>query len=467
MQVPILSGIYTDEKSDFRTSYPRNMMPIPKFQGISDGYLRPSDGTISAINTSGLDRGGINWNGLHYRLLGTTLYKIASDGTLTSYGTISGADRVKFTYSFDRLGICADNKLYYLQGGTLTQVTDPDLGIALDVVWADGYFITTDGANIVVTELTDPTSVDPLKYGSSEVNPDPIVAIHKIRNEIYAVNRHTIEVFTNQGGSGFPYVRIDGAQITRGAISRNATVKFDDSVVFLGGRENEPIALWLGINGTSTKISTREVDQILALYTQDQLIADAVLEERIYDSHKLIYVHLSDKTLCCDLGASSELSKPIWFILTSGVNETGAYNSRNFTYVYDKWYCGHLTENKIGYLTNTTQKQWGQKVTWSFETVMLYNESKVGFISEIELVSLTGRAVLGDTPTIGTNHSQDGMQYSMERYTNAGMIGDRLKRIIWRRQGRILRNRIQKFFGDSDCFCSFARLEVQIEGGIW
>jgi hypothetical protein len=46
--------------------------------------------------------------------------------------------------------------------------------------------------------LNDPTAVDPLKYGSSEADPDPILAIRKIRNEVYALNRHTVEVFDTE-----------------------------------------------------------------------------------------------------------------------------------------------------------------------------------------------------------------------------------------------------------------------------
>ena len=44
MQIPILDGIYTDNNSDFRTAYPVNLIPVPKGQGISAGYLRPAEG---------------------------------------------------------------------------------------------------------------------------------------------------------------------------------------------------------------------------------------------------------------------------------------------------------------------------------------------------------------------------------------------------------------------------------------
>jgi hypothetical protein len=87
---------------------------------------------------------------------------------------------------------------------TLTQNTDPDLGTVLDVVWVDGYWMTTDGEFLVVTDLTNPLAVDPFKYGSSEVDPDPVKALLKVRNEVYALNRHTIEAFDNVGGCGLP-----------------------------------------------------------------------------------------------------------------------------------------------------------------------------------------------------------------------------------------------------------------------
>ena len=44
MQIPIVSGIYTDNGPDLRTAYPVNFFVTPKGSGISDSYLRPADG---------------------------------------------------------------------------------------------------------------------------------------------------------------------------------------------------------------------------------------------------------------------------------------------------------------------------------------------------------------------------------------------------------------------------------------
>jgi hypothetical protein len=202
MQIPILSGIFTDNGPDFRTSYPVNLVPTPKQSGISTGYLRPGDGIVANGTGPGADRGGINWRGELYRVMGTKLVEISSAGVVTILGDVGGPvdELVTFDYSFNELAIASGGRLYYWDGVTLVQVTDPDLGVVLDVVWVDGYFMTTDGEFLVVTELVDPTQVNPLKYGSSEVDPDPVVALLKLRNEVYALNRNTIEVFDNIGG---------------------------------------------------------------------------------------------------------------------------------------------------------------------------------------------------------------------------------------------------------------------------
>ena len=128
-------------------------------------------------------------------------------------------------------------------------MTDVDLGYVLDVVWIAGYFMTTDGANLIVTDLNDLFSVNPLKYGSSEVLPDPINSLLVIRNEVYAVNRYSVEVFQNVGGSLFPFRRIDGAMIPKGSIARDASCYFLDSFAFIGGGQNEGLSVWLGTMG--------------------------------------------------------------------------------------------------------------------------------------------------------------------------------------------------------------------------
>ncbi len=188
-QLPILTGTYTDDKGNMRTSYPHNLVPVALGQGISQYYLKPAEGITqnATISGEGFVRGGINWNDVLYRVVGSELVSIDIDGNVTTIGDVGNDQRpVTLDYSFDRLSITSNNDLfYYIPGSGLSQVTDGDLGNVIDHIWVDGYFLCLDDSNnLVVTELADPTAVDPLKYGASEADPDDVVAVLKVRNEL-------------------------------------------------------------------------------------------------------------------------------------------------------------------------------------------------------------------------------------------------------------------------------------------
>jgi len=464
MQIPILSGIYTDNTPELRTAYPVNLVPVPKQSGISNEFLRPGDGIVANGTGIGIDRGGINWKGELYRVMGTKLVEINSAGTVNVLGDVGGSTNqlVTFDYSFDLLAIASGERLYYWNGSTLTQVTDPDLGSVLDVVWVDGYFMTTDGEFLIVTELSDPTQVNPLKYGSSEVDPDPVVALLKLRNEIYALNRNTIEVFDNVGGELFPFARIDGAQIQKGVVGTFACCVFIERIAFLGGGRNEAPSIYVGASAVTEKISTQEIDTLLLQYTEAQLTL-VKLEARNDKNHQHLYVHLPDRTIVFDSQASAAMQTPVWFTLTTALVGFSQYRARNMVWVYDKWMVGDPQSSNIGYFVQDTGHHWGELVRWEFGTLIVYNESNGALFNELELVSLTGSVALGTNPFISTSYSVDGRSFSQDKFIAVGTIGNRKKRLAWFQQGHMRNWRIQRFRGDSDAHVSYVRLEAQIE----
>ena len=462
MQIPILNGIYADAAPDFRTSYPKNLVPVPKQTGISAGYLRPADGVVEAGNGPGVGRGGINWNGVLYRVMGTKLVYIAEDNTVTEIGDVGGTDRVTFDYGFTYLAIASNNNLFLYDGTTLTQVTDPDLGVVLDVVWVDGYYMTTDGEFLVITDLADPFAVNPLKYGSSEADPDPIEALLKLRNEVYALNRYTIEVFDNVGTTGFPFQRIAGAQIQKGAVGTHACCVFMDNIAFMGGGRNEAPSIFMGANGSTQKIATREIEQILATYTETQL-ATAFLEERIDKAHQFLITHLPNHTLVFDGAATQAMGQPVWFTLSSTLTGDSQWKAQSVIWVYDKWQVYNPANTQFGYLDDSISSHWGADIGWEFGTQITYNESNGAIFHQLELVALTGHVAADTSPTIWAQHSTDGETWSVEKPVRAGTLGQRAKRLVWLQQGYMNNWRIQRFRGTSDAHISISRLEARLE----
>lgn len=463
--IPIVAGIYTDGGPDIRTAYPVNMMPVPKGSGVSESYLRPHDGIVEfASGAPGVDRGGIEWNGIHYRVMGSKLVTVADDGTISILGDVGGGGYVTMDYSFDLLGVASNGNLFFWNPSTstLTQNTDPDLGTVLDLAWVDGYWMTTDGEFLVVTELSNPLAVNPLKYGSSEADPDPVNAIVRLRNEIYAINRHTIEVFDNVGGELFPFQRIDGAQIQKGALGAFCACVFDEQIAFLGSGRNEAPSIYMGANATAMPIATQDIDELLATYTEAEL-SQVKLESRLYRSHRLLYVHLPDRTVVYDHAASEALQQRIWFTLVSTLSGESQYLARNMVWAGSRWVVGDPSSARLGYFSDSIGSHWGQRVRWEFSTPIVYNESRGALFHEMELVALTGRVDVGTNPQITTSYSLDGMSWSQDQTIAAGTTGNMLKRLVWWRQGFMRDRRVQRFRGDSQAHLSVLRLEARLE----
>lgn len=464
MQLGILNGIYADNTPSLRTSYPVNLMPVPKGSGVSQGYLCPASGIVAFGAGPGVDRGGINYYGTCYRVMGSKLISVYSDGTISILGDVEiGTDPyVTLDYGFGVLMIVSNNCLFYWNGTTLTKVTDRDLGFVLDALWVDGYFMTTDGTNIVVTELSDPTQVNPLKYGAAEIDPDPIKALLKVRSEVYVLGRHTIEVFDNVGGDLFPFARVEGAHVMKGTVGTHACCVFMQSLVFLGSGRNEQPSIYVISDASAQKIATDEVDKLLAQYTEEQL-AQVKLETITKNIHELLYVHLPDRTLVFDGFASKALGSSVWFVVTSTLDGFEQYRARNMVWAYNKWIVGDPQSSNIGVLSDDVGTHWGNKVRWEFGTQIVYNESKGAIFNELELVSLTGSVAQGKNPLISTSYSLDGQTWSMDRFIQSGSTGNRNKRLVWYQQGSMRNRRMQRFRGDSDSHLSFLCLEAQIE----
>jgi len=464
MQLPILSGVYSQKGPDFEASYPVNLVPNFQETSISEGYLRSAPGIDVFAVGAGTDRGGYNWNGTLYRVSGTTLLSVSSTGIASIVGDVGGSSRVSFASSFDRMAIASNEELWYYDGTTLSQVTDPDLGVVLDVVWQDGYFITTDGTNIVITELNDPTQVDPLAYGSAEADPDSILGLLTIRGELYVLGQRTIEVFYNTGvvtdAAPFPFQRQRGAQIDKGIVGTHAKCLFLDSFAFCGAARNEQPKIYVAGLGQATAISTRGIERMLAAVDDPSTI---VLEARNGDGANTLYVHLPDQTLVYDHEASQAAQTPVWYRLASGIYADQAYRARNFVYAYGQWHCGDIQSFNLGVLVDTNDNQFGDKTEWKFDCQLVYSQGKGAICHDLELVGFYGRATPGSEPIAFMSWTDDGVAWSQERAARTGFSGQRSLRVAWRRNGFFRQWRAFRFRGITGTPVSFSRLEANIE----
>ena len=453
--IPLLGGRRATEQAEFVESPPINLEPVALDNKIAKGQFRAPHGAVGTALGPGVDRGGMCWNGRHLRVMGTKLVQV-SMGRVTTLGDVGGSGPVSMDYGFDRLGIRSDRKLFYWDGQALTQVVDVDLGPVNDLIWVDGYFMTTDGTSLVVTELSDPTSVKPLKYGSAEEDPDPITGLMKFRGEVYALGRHTVQVYQNVGGNGFPFQQVRGATIPFGCVSASAKCLFAESFAFVGGGRNEALGVFVAGQGTAIRISTRAVDRALAAATDPAMIE---CESRTYLGERRLLIHLPDETWCYLFEASRELGEALWFRQRSGVDRP--YRLRHAVECDGALVVGDTETGWLGDLTGDVSAHFGEPVEWRFDTGFAHGDGTGFIVHSVELVGLPGRTP--DTARAFLSVSRDGETWSAEKAIDLGGRGERRKRMQWRPHWRCPNYAALRFRGYDHAMPGFTKIMADVE----
>lgn len=460
MRIPVISGTIADESGAFLTSYPINREPVLKDISIAEGYLAVPPGITQVATGPGEDRGGINWNGICYRVMGAKLVRVNADWSVDVLGNVGSGSVCGFDYSFDNLIINSGTRLYYWnEVDGLRQVTDPDLGIVVDVIWVDGYTMTTDGESLVVTELNDPMAVDPLKYGSSEESPDPVTGLEHMHGEVYAFNRYTTQVFQNVGGNGFPFQTVKTATAPYGCTGPRAKCKYSGTVAFVGSEEGGKPGVYLLGAGDASKISPAELDDALVALSDDDLAAVWV-EARVGNDDQRLIIHLPAVSWGFSAQASRKSQVKTWCRYVTSTGTTGRFEGRGLVLAYGKYIVGSST-GQIGYLDSTTALHYGAEVGWLFDTSLLYNDANKGLLSQLELVGTPGRG--NADSRIFFSYTKDGEIWSQEKAISAGTLGQRNKKPVWRLGVRFETYMGLRFRGVDGSLMAMARLEAQVE----
>lgn len=463
--IPLNAGVSISAAPDVRTEYPLNLVPCPPQDGVSDMYLRPAEGIVSFATGEGSDRGAIVWlrDGVqeHYRISGTKLIRVNGANDTDVLGDVAGSGQVRMAYGFDRIGFVSDGVLNYWDGTTLSTVTDPDVPPDLiSSVWIDSYWAMTDGVEIAVTDLADQTAVNPTRFATTD-RPDPIQCLLTGVNELTVVSRHFIDTFENVGGTGFPFARVEGAVVTKGAVGRHSACVFNDTVAFVGSGFEEACSVYLARNGQVVRIATVEIDRLLGEYTEAQL-QTVTMQAVAMRGGQYLRIHLPDRTIVYDAIASKMQEQPVWHVLSSGSNDPAKYKGQNVVLMEGRWFCGDPDSSAIGELSETESEHFGSVVMCGFDTLLMRNDVYGTALHALHLFALTGVVDISENPSVACQYTEDGENYSMLRFAPSGRSGQKGIRIIWRRNGKFHNFRMYRFRFTSESRLSIMGLNAEL-----
>ena len=194
VELPIANGFYRSESLPVSAQQAINCYPVvAQAPSLVQEYVIGCPGIEEKLTIAGNDksaRGFHDMAGIAYSVNGGTLYRINSDYTETSLGSITGTANVSMADNGYQLLILVPGSTGYIYNaisGVLSTISDPDFtanGNPEYVVFIDGYFLlTTDEKKFIISALNDGTSYTSTDYGSAESDPDAVTCPAVYQNQ--------------------------------------------------------------------------------------------------------------------------------------------------------------------------------------------------------------------------------------------------------------------------------------------
>jgi len=436
--ITLIKGEKIGIETDYRDAMPVNMYAVEKDILGAKGYMIGYPGLTKLADGKGMDRGG-NYNErfkTHFRVSGNKFISVAVDGTVTELGTVPGTSQARLIdlYSFNTQGIIADGRFFLYSPGTFRQVVDPDIGSPIDGVWVDQYYFMTDGEYLFHTSLLGETIINPLMFATAEFMPDPSLGLAKTQdNKVMVFGRYSIEYFVNASTANFAFQRVATRGQKIGIVATHAKCESGGNFYITGGYRDGAVAVYnIGI-GSAIKVSTREIDKILAKYSELEL-ADMRMESRTENNVTFILIHLPEETLCFNESIATKFGKEIaWCLLKTGTGDTiyrginGILDARS-----GKWVYGDRLGSKIGILDNDVSTQYDTIAEWLLYTPLVNLEG--ASIDELKIETIPGHTTTLDA-TVALSITYNGVTYGGEHWMQYGAPLEYGQNFILRRLG--------------------------------
>lgn len=257
-----------------------NWIPVQIESGAGKGgagsYLKQAPGKVRLTDLGAEVRGLWVTRGVLYAVAGSTLYRIGSDWTATSLGTLSSSTGpVSMVDNNTQLMISggADGYVYDLDAGTLAAQGGNWRGsVRVDAL--DGYGVFADPASyqLYTSGPQDFGSLDALDFGSAESSPGPIVAHLVKHREVLVLKQRTGEVWYDAGNAdGIPLAPNTGAALEVGCLAAHSLQKMAGVALWLG-RDDRGAAVVFAMQAyVPQRVSTHALEELLGGLTEAQL----------------------------------------------------------------------------------------------------------------------------------------------------------------------------------------------------
>lgn len=407
-----------------------------------------------------------------------------STGRITAASLDPGDDRITVfcdgsteNYAYKYLSTSVE------QFGTFTSLGDAPVAGATHVTFIDGYLVyAIEETNKFWVSDVNSLKVDALSFASAEANPDKIKGVLAVNRELWIFNEQSIEVWANSGNPDFPFERISGGFIEVGCIASYSIAKVKGMIFWLS--QNGSVYAAQGLS--PKRISTHAIEQLIQSANDIKSISAFAYEK---DGHTFYVLNSAEFTVVYDVttglwheraytgeGALSRHRADYYayydkFENLTGIVSIGNQQPNNAT-AYSRHYVGDYENNKLYIFDSNVYTDDGEVITRLRRAPHVSNGLKTLFHHSLKIDVETGVGLDGDPTAQGANpkmlmrFSDDGGHtWSNEKEAYLGKIGERKKRVEFRRLGRS-RDRVYEIKVTDPVPVTIIDAELELEQGV-
>lgn len=434
MRLPFVGG--SNPSRSYRVSRERllnglvELDPSGKFDRMC--FCRPGLTIFAGLGAAGT-RGGIEWGGNAYAVVGGDVKKITSAGVITTIGSIGTTTGVVvFSPGPSHLVFVDGSKGYYTQGSSVTEIASNFPDGATHIAYHSGFWLandTTNAGRFYRSDSLDPTTWGSLNFATAERSPDALKGIIVASQQIWLAGDTTTEAW-GPDDSSFGFGNIAGGFTEVGLAAPYSLAKGAAGTVYwLAKAEQGQGAVMRGQGIQGQRISTPAIEAEFAGYT----LSDAIGFCIYWQGHSLYMLRFPTDAKTWVWDESSQ----VWCEWTRYGG--GAFRANCAISVFDKILVGDPEDGNLFELDADAHADNGEVIEfWRYDRHMVEaGDRKPLSHRGLELEVETGVGTDTMSPQWMLQWSDDGGHtWSNEHWRSSGLIGERNTRLVWRRLGR-------------------------------
>lgn len=442
LKIGLVGPSYDQRSLPFDAQRSINLFPVFDQQGkeVAALYSVPGKSLFASAGNGPIRGEFASAKGRGFAISGSILYEILSNGTSVERGTLNTAEGfLTIAENATQLAICDGNDLYIFTYATnaFVEVTDVDFPSSVgSVCYLDGFFIVNenDSGRFYISAINDGLSWDALDFATAESSPDNLVCCIAAVGQLWLFGERTTEIWSNTGGSAFPFRRISSAVMEAGAVSPFTPIEIDNSVFFVGQDEFGQGIVYKTQGFTPIRVSTTSIEKKI------QESGDlSEMRAFCYQEDGATFYFLTGGNLKTSL--VYDLTTDLWheraFLNPQGVYEQD--KAVDHMFIFNKHLVGDRRNGNIYEMSLNFYDDGGDELSRERIYTHLsdegqrirYNALEIGFETGVGLQS--GQ---GSNPLVSLRLSKDGARTWSNPYTTTiGAVGKYQTKVEFRRLG--------------------------------